>query len=76
VAADVPLEAAVRAAAAIEARAYAYVCRAAEAGSSLDSFARVYAKEASALLLAEVDEHTRWAPCGQPTPLLLHPRCQ
>ncbi|GBF89177.1 hypothetical protein Rsub_01894 [Raphidocelis subcapitata] len=58
VAADVPLEAAIRAAAAIEARAYAYVCRAAEAGSSLDSFARVYAKEASALLLAEVDKHT------------------
>jgi hypothetical protein len=35
-------------------------CRVAEAGSSLDSIVRVYAKEASTLLLAEVEKYTRW----------------
>ncbi|KIY93269.1 hypothetical protein MNEG_14693 [Monoraphidium neglectum] len=58
VAATVPAEAAALIAAAIEAKAYDYVCRAAEAGSSLDSVVRVYAKEASTLLLAEVDKYT------------------
>lgn len=33
-------------------------CRVAEAGSSLDSVVRAYAKEASTLLLAEVDKYT------------------